>query len=204
MGGTRQETDFNFPSNVLSSGQITVGSGTAGDFAGGSLRANGQNIVPVNVGTGLNENNYSGFGSASLRMRESFFTRLFSTLGEGNGYAFTGSGSSARLWASIGTGGGATIRGATGRQKAKFCSTAGKGVIVTDQTIGSSTETDDDIALQISGNGLIRLEGQQAGTIEALTLNDGCIFYIDDTTGGTTINAVGYWGVKAGSFVQII
>jgi hypothetical protein len=175
-----------------------------GEIKAGNIRVSGNQVMPLNT-SGVQTNNAVSIGTAGTRFNSIYSSSIYVSLNT-VGFAFTGSGTSSRMIASVGTGGGIRMQSGTGKVNAKFCVTANKGVILTDTTIAANTETAAHVALELGGNGMMNYPNRVGSTIEALAsfgaLPDGTVVNIG-TGDGAIFNAVGLWFKKAGTWTFI-
>jgi hypothetical protein len=176
-----------------------------GEIIPGPLRVGSGIVIPLNV-NGVQTNNAVTIGASNFRFANIYGSNITANLGTTQGYNWAGA-TGFKMTAIIGTGGGIKME-ASSRIKANFNSTVNMGVRVTDLslTAGVGSETDVHVALEVSGNGLMKLQGSSGATIEALTsfasIGDGTMSYIS-TGDGATLDAVGLWAKIAGTWTQL-
>jgi hypothetical protein len=191
-----------FTGGSAAAGQVQ-GANLDGELVAGRISVTGAAIDPLNA-SGVATNDAVALGQSSLRYSSIYGSEVYANEGSTQGYRWVGN--TSQIWSATGTGGGINLQANTGRNKLRACATVDKGVLLTDTTLSSSEETGTHIALQLSGNGLMNLPDQAGATIEALTsfgsLPNGTVVNVG-TGNGTTLNAVGLWFKKAGTWTFI-
>jgi len=119
--------------------------------------------------------------------------------GTTNGLQFSGSGTSAQITTQAGLGDGLTLWANNSLRKVNIA--VSQGMVITDGSLGSAQEANDDVTLELVGNSVLRLAGATAAILSGITPLEG--MEVRATTTDATFTSTGLWVYENGAWRKL-